>query len=126
MVHTTDGKAYPVRFNLETGPFSQLAGPKIPDTKTSHTGFAHISFSSGLTTLFLLLFYMKRPFRKCMGCYLHIRIVFELLSCKPHLPKLWHFFPKPARCKRVKKVESNFKNSNHHKKALIRHFAKLE
>ena len=26
-VHTTDGKAYPVRFNLETGRFSQPAGP---------------------------------------------------------------------------------------------------
>ena len=35
---------------------------------------------------------MKRPFRKCMGCYLHIRIVFELLSCKAQLPELWHFF----------------------------------
>ena len=27
-VHTTDGKAYPVRFNLETGCFNQPAGPK--------------------------------------------------------------------------------------------------
>ena len=49
---------------------------------------------------------MKRPFRKCMGCYLlyylHIRIVFELLSCKAHLPELWHFFQNQSGAKRVK------------------------
>ena len=65
-VHTTDGKAYPVRFNLETGRFSQRAGPKIPDTQTSHTGFADFFLFWSYNIIFIIILHEK-TFQKMYG-----------------------------------------------------------